>query len=81
MRVVSTRVLPEPGAGQDERVLVGQRDGGPLLGIEVLQQRHVRRIREGGVSRGIVKQHPAIVETTAYVGHTRNWKTRLHETA
>jgi hypothetical protein len=65
-------------AREDERVAFGQRDRGELLRVQVLEQRQCRRV---GVSRRIVKQHPAIVETTAYVGHTRNWKTRLHETA
>ena len=38
MRVVSTRVLPDARAGEDQRVLRRKRDGLELLGVEVLEE-------------------------------------------
>jgi hypothetical protein len=73
--------LAGAGARQDERIALGQGDRGALLRVQVLQQGHVRMIRGVGISRGIVKQHPPIVETTAYAGYTKNWKTRHRDTA
>jgi hypothetical protein len=44
--------LAGAGAGEDQGVAGGQRDGGELLGVEVLQQR--------GSRRGVVEQHGAL---------------------
>jgi hypothetical protein len=49
MRLVMTRVLPEPAPGQNQQRAFGGLDGGALFGIQVVEERlHGRKSRREG---------------------------------
>ncbi len=64
MRVVSTRVLPEPAPARISALPAGSVTAAQLLRVEVVEQRRICGGREVG-------EHPSIVESPAYRGYTK----------